>query len=311
MIYPPLCFSAADAELWESDAQEYVRRSLDVVEDYYSPRTAATNLLVALTTSRAKDSLHGIVQACSTHLAAARDATDITLLRKKDGALLALGSLQKHLTKRDEYHGSLEAMLRAHVLPVLTSECGFLRHRACWVYAQFASTVFKKSGDEGGDEGGSAQGISPATEQMAQAFPLVMAALRDRDLPVRVQAAVTIRELVEQQCMPPSMVDMLPQLMEMLFSLLQEVGADEIVSTVDTLIEHYGEQMAPYAVQVVTALAASFMRLVDESAEEEDEATLAALGVMNALSTMMEAVTGKAEIYQAMESPLMPLFARW
>ena len=75
MIYPPLCFSAADAELWESDAQEYVRRSLDVVEDYYSPRTAATNLLVALTTSRAKDSLHGIVQACSTHLAAARDAT--------------------------------------------------------------------------------------------------------------------------------------------------------------------------------------------------------------------------------------------
>ena len=307
VVYPPLCFTEEDAELWDSDPQEYVRRSLDVIEDYYSPRTAATNLLIALTTSRAKDCLQGIVQKCSQVLNAALNSTDMALLRQKDGALLALGSLRKHLTKREDYRGSLEPMLRTHVLPLLSDQNGFLRQRGCWVYAQFASTIFKGVGASGEDGGAP----SPAAEQMAHAFPAIMAGLRDRDLPVRVQAAVTIKELVEQQCMPPTLIELLPQLMELLFSLLQEVGADEIVSTVDTLIEHYGEQMVPYAVQVVTALSATFMRLLDETDEDdEDDATLAALGVMQALGTMMEAVSGKAEIYRNMEQPLMPLFTR-
>ena len=69
--------------------------------------------------------------------------------------------------------------------------------------------------------------------------------------------------------------------------------------------------MVPYAVQVVTALAAQFLRLLDETDEDdEDDATLAALGIMQALGTMMEAVSGKAEIYRNMEAPLLPLFAR-
>jgi len=198
-------------------------------------------------------------------------------------------------------------MIRMHVLPMLTSEHGFLRQRACWFYMQFAGSLFRKSGDADKQSGAP----SPATEQMGHVFGAVVGCLRDRDLPVRVQAAITIKELVEQRCMPSSMVEMLPQLMELLFSLLREVGTDEVVATVDTLIEHYGEQMVPYAVQVVTALAASFMRLVDETDEdEEDDATLAALGVMQALGTMMEAIAGKADVYRQLEAPLLPLFRR-
>ena len=314
VIYPPLCFSAADAEQWENDPQEYVRRSLDVIEEYYSPRAAAQNLLIALTTARAKDSLHSIVSACSQILGASLNTSDVNLLMQKDGALLALGSLRKHLTKKAEYKGSLEPMLRVHVLPMLSSEHGFMRQRAAWIYSQFSGTIFRKCGKAGNGEAPSGKGdvaSAQAVEQMQQVFPLVIGGLRDRDLPVRVQAAQTIKELVEQECMPPSVIELLPQLMELLFKLLQEVGADEIVATVDTLIEHYGEQMVPYAVQVVGALAQSFMRLVDESDEEdEDDATLAALGVMQALGTMMEAISGKAEVYRQMEAPLMPLFAR-
>ena len=231
VIYPPLCFTASDSELWESDPQEYVRRSLDVIEDYYSPRMAATNLLVALANSRSKDNLQGIVASCSAILAASLNSADPKQLTKKDGALLALGSLRKHLAKKPEYAASLEGMLRMHVLPMLESPVGFMRMRASWVYSQFAGTVFRVKG--GAANANADPSMFGAIEHMGKVFPLVMGMLQDRDLPVRVQAAVTIKELVEQECMPPSMLEHLPKLMELLFSLLQEVGADEIVSTVD------------------------------------------------------------------------------
>ena len=120
-------------------------------------------------------------------------------------------------------------------------------------------------------DGALAQG-SAAREQISTAFPRLLEMLRDRELPVRVQSALTLKELIESRCLESDAVlGVLPQLLECLFSLIREVGADEIVSTLDTLIEHYGEQMAPYSLQVVTALVASFMQLVEEDANGDKD----------------------------------------
>ena len=40
---------------------------------------------------------------------------------------------------------------------------------------------------------------------------------------------------------------MLPQLVDALFKLMNDIGNEEVVQTLDNLIERYGEQMAPYA----------------------------------------------------------------
>jgi len=65
-------------------------------------------------------------------------------------------------------------------------------------------------------------------------------------------------------------------------------------------------------VQVVQALVSSFLRLVDDADDESDEdnSMLAAMGVMQALLTMMEAVESKIEVVASLEGPLMPLFIR-
>ena len=130
-----------------------------------------------------------IVSACSQILGASLNTSDVNLLMQKDGALLALGSLRKHLTKKAEYKGSLEPMLRVHVLPMLSSEHGFMRQRAAWIYSQFSGTIFRKCGKAGNGEAPSGKGdvaSAQAVEQMQQVFPLVIGGLRDRDLPVRV-----------------------------------------------------------------------------------------------------------------------------
>jgi len=45
ILFPLMSYTAADAELWESDPYEYVRVKFDVFEDFVSPATAAQCLL--------------------------------------------------------------------------------------------------------------------------------------------------------------------------------------------------------------------------------------------------------------------------
>ena len=68
--------------------------------------------------------------------------------------------------------------------------------------------------------------------------------------------------------------------------------------------------MAPYAVQIIGALAQNFMRLFEEQEDEDDDDALAAMWVLQAISTMMEAVSDKPEVYPQMEAALLPMLRK-
>ena len=51
-VFPMLCFNNGDAEIWEDDAVEYVRKKTDPMEDFKSPQHAASNLLMTLVRDR-------------------------------------------------------------------------------------------------------------------------------------------------------------------------------------------------------------------------------------------------------------------
>lgn len=299
LIFPLLCFGPRDDELWRSDPHEFIRKEFDVIEDLYSPRTAASNVLRRLMTSRAKVCLHPFVTYCSGVLGtAAAPAADGTAQQQKDGALFALGTLHNILYKRDEYKASLEPMLQAHVLPALASPHGFLRARCCWVYGQFAHDLF-------------AGGKSAAADSFHAAVRSIIGLVRDRELPVRVQAALAVNAIVEHECCDELIVSVLPQLTEALFELMQTVGNEDVVQTLDTLIEHHGEHMAPYAVQVVTLLATQFLEKFDEQGQgDDDDLEMTMMSLMQAISTMMDAVSSQPTIFPSLEAALLPLLER-
>lgn len=61
--------------------------------------------------------------------------------RHKDGAMLAIGSLNTFLRNKPKYAASLEPMLLQHVFPELTSPCGHIRARAAWYAMQHQNTA--------------------------------------------------------------------------------------------------------------------------------------------------------------------------
>ena len=57
VVFQIVCFNQVDAELWEEDPQEYIRRGNDIIEEMYSPRAAAVNFLVEVCRCRTKENM--------------------------------------------------------------------------------------------------------------------------------------------------------------------------------------------------------------------------------------------------------------
>uniref|UniRef100_A0A8C6VFD0 Importin 7 n=1 Tax=Naja naja TaxID=35670 RepID=A0A8C6VFD0_NAJNA len=93
VIFPLMCYTDADEELWQEDPYEYIRMKFDVFEDFISPTTAAQTLLFTACGKR-KEVLQKTMGFCYQILTEPNADP-----RKKDGALHMIGSLAEILLK--------------------------------------------------------------------------------------------------------------------------------------------------------------------------------------------------------------------
>mmetsp|Transcript_36591 Transcript_36591/g.59153 ORF Transcript_36591/g.59153 Transcript_36591/m.59153 type:complete len:1025 (+) Transcript_36591:45-3119(+) len=294
VVFPLLCYDKSDEILWAEDPNEYVRKAHDILEDYYSPRAAATNLLLTLGKHRAKSCLTLIVgflsRILTTYNGLPLEQRD---LRQKYGAMSIAGHLCHLLSRRPAYSGTLENMLLFHVVPEFDSPVGLLRAMACRVVGQFAEQL---------------EFAMPNTFNVL--LESVLRAMRDTDIPVRIEAAVAVRMLLDNKSATlERMQPFIPPLLDELFKLMDEIDNEDLVFTLENLIEKYSEVMAPYAVMLCTKLTQSCLRMVDAD-EEDEESGMAALGCLRAINIILQCVHNVPTIYLNLETILLPLLRR-
>jgi len=286
ILFPLLCFNENEYRLWKDDPIEYLRREFDFELEYYSPRAAAMNLVVDISNLRAKNHLNGIMAFLAQVLQ--RYAADKNAY-VKDGALIAIGVMCKKLTKLPDYRQQVEPMLFAHVLPEFESQHGFLRARACWVYQQYWDFDFQNK------------------DGFLAALRGNLSCMKDKQLPVRVSAALALKFLMQNDLAIEELRPIVPQLVEEFFKLMNEIDNDELVNALELLISQYEEEMIPFAAQITARLAAAFVRMVD--ADEEDS-SVAAFEVLTTIQTILDSVTEFPALYPQMEQILMPVMVK-
>lgn len=96
-MFPLFCFNDADAELWEDDPAELIRKESDLLEDFWDPRLTGMNVLLDLMQLRSADYLHLVVTHCigvlNAYQACPENPRPEHLARQKDGALVVIGNL--------------------------------------------------------------------------------------------------------------------------------------------------------------------------------------------------------------------------
>ncbi|GER40807.1 ARM repeat superfamily protein, partial [Striga asiatica] len=295
IIFPLMCFNDNDQRLWNEDPHEYVRKGYDIIEDLYSPRTAAMDFVSELVRKRKENLQKFLLFIVEVFQRYDEAAAEYKPYRQKDGALLAIGTLCDKLKQTEPYKSELERMLVQHVFPEFHSPVGHLRAKAAWVAGQYAHINFSDPNNFRG------------------ALHSVVTGMRDLELPVRVDSVFALRSFVEACNDLGEIRPILPQLLDEIFKLMNEVENEDLVFTLETIVDKFGEEMSPYALGLCQNLAAAFwkcMNTAEADEEGDDPGALAAVGCLRAISTILESVNRLPHLFAHIEPTLLPIMSR-
>lgn len=305
-VYPRLCFSDADEELWELDPVDFVRMSNDPLEELGTPTSAAGVLLNTAIARRTKSMFEPTLAFITKVLNAYPNQCTP---RQFDGALRMCITISQTMVQNEAVRDSLDSFFVQHVLPSLKSERPFLRLRACAMVQTF---------DQAGMKWQSSQSLEAA-------FRGVMDCIMDTELPVRVQAAEAMGELVAHDEVHNAIAPNAGRLMQELLKLSDETDLDVLMMTQEKIVNNFAEELLPFSVQLTQQMANSYMRLVQDNLaggdpnadgvhafnmeQGEEDKYFAALGCLSTMYQMVTTAESRPEILAELENVLLPIVA--
>lgn len=301
-IYPLLCFTDEDEELWEFDPVEYVRKKIDnPFEDIKSPAKAAEELLSELCKSRFKHTFMIIIQFINEALTNYASLPDNQKQpRLKDGALNMLCTIATYtMKKKSPIKDQIDSLLKTFVLVDLKSPFGFLRARACNTLRQFGEADLKE-------------------DTVHAAFQGILDLLQDKELPVRVTAALSLQSFIFSPFIYEAIKPHVSNIMQAFLNISNEVDLDVLTEVMESIVADFAEELTPFATQLTGQLMESFTRLLKEMNLNNDEAeydqatedrVFAAQGILRTLITLSFSMEVSPQIQHEMENIICPILA--
>ncbi|KAL1955255.1 hypothetical protein VTO42DRAFT_8853 [Malbranchea cinnamomea] len=303
LIFPMLCQTDEDIEMFENDPPEYLHRKLNVYEEVTAPDVAATNFLMQLAKTRKKQtfSILAFINGIVSKYEAAPD--DQKQPREKEGALRMIGTLSSViLGKKSPIADQVEYFFVRHVFPEFRSPHGYLRARACDTLERFEQLDFKDPNN------------------LMIIYRSILDCLADPALPVKVEAALALQPLIRHDVIRTAMQTNIPQIMQQLLNLANEVDVDALADVMEDFVEVFSTELTPFAVALCEQLKDTYMRIIGELLERQsakpdddiyggflDDKTITALGVLQTIGTLILTLESTPDVLLRLENILMPV----
>ncbi|THH06885.1 hypothetical protein EW145_g3782 [Phellinidium pouzarii] len=301
-VFPQLCFTPIKQELWESDPVDYVRTSIDEYEDFAAPVSAATSFLFALASSRTKTTFMPILQFINSVLDSNAGAP------QKFGALNMTAALGHFMMRHPQVRPNIEQFVVRHVFPEFNSPLPYMRSVAIEVIGTIEKNDMQWANEE----------------NLVTASRAVANALDDSELPVSVQAALSLTEMVTaHEYVEAAVRPQVGKVIQDLLRLSDETDLDILNNCMETMVEKFHAELLPVAAQLTARLCESYLRLMrekisQEAASEEpeidltldsgeDDKTFAAMGVAKTISTIVSSVDTAKDILAQVEEIIVPV----
>ncbi|SZF03607.1 unnamed protein product [Blumeria hordei] len=304
VLFPVMCLSSEDVEKFDTDPEEYLHHKLNFFEEASAPGVAATNFLVTLTKVRRKHTftiLTFVNKVVSEYENAEADKKNHIA---KEGALRMIGTLSGViLGKKSPIAEQVEYFLVRFVFPDFRSSQGYLRARACDTVEKFEQLDFKDSNN------------------LLIIYRNILECMADPELPVRVEAALALQPLIRHDIIRTNMQQNIPQIMQQLLKLANEVDVDALSNVMEDFVEVFATELTPFAVALSEQLRDTYLRIIRELLEKNekredgdetygeylDDKSITALGVLQTIGTLILTLESTPDVLLHMESILMPV----
>lgn len=211
---------------------------------------------------------------------------------QKDGALHMVGSLADVLLKKKPYKDQLDQLFIKYVFPEFNSDRGHMRARACWVLHYFSEFSFKQE-----------------TVLMEAVNLTIRALLFDKDLPVKVEAAIALQSLLNYQERSHKYIE--PQVKQIaleLLTIIRETENEDATGVMQKLVCVFTQQLTPIAVEICQHLASTFNQVLDTD-EGSDEKAITAMGLLNTIETLLTVMDEQPEVMRLLEPIVLQVIA--
>ncbi|CAG8437081.1 2268_t:CDS:10 [Funneliformis mosseae] len=306
-IFPQLCFSKEDEELWVEDPVDYVHKKLDPLEEFTTPITSTITFLMDLAKYRHKFIFKKILNFIHNVLNTYRDAPPESKdPSQKDGALKMIGCISDLiLRKKSGISQHMEPFFTTYVFPEFQSQYPYLRARACDMLVKFSDLNFENEAN------------------LATAFQGVTTCMRDTELPVKVQACLSLQCMIRHETVRNALIPNLPMIMQELLDLTNQIDADTLSSVMEEFVEVFSEELTPFAIQLTEQLRNTFLRIMHDYQESEaipedgklldssdldiSDKAMAASGVLKTITTVLLSLESTPDLLAQLENALLPV----
>jgi len=302
-VFPVLCLTEDDLEKFEDEPEEYLHRKLNYFEDASAPDVAGVNFLVNLTKHRRLETFEMLKFVNNVVNEYEQAPDDKKNHIAKEGALRMIGTLAPViLGKKSPIADQVEYFLVRYVFPEFTSSQGYLRARACDTIEKFERLNFQDQNN------------------LMTIYRHILDCMGDRDLPVRVTAALALQPLIRHDVIRTSMQTNIPTIMQQLLKLANEADVDALANVMEDFVEVFAAELTPFAVALSEQLRDTYLRIVRELLEKEskggeegeylndyDDKSITALGVLQTIGTLILTLESTPDVLLHIEAVLMPV----
>lgn len=255
---------------------------VDILDEYISPVSAA-ELFLSDAVAKRKDVLMKTVTFLGTII-----HNDRITPKQKDGVLHMLGVIGNILIKKKTFAGQLENIIVQYLFPELQSPTAYLRARACYALRNFSKLEY-----------------SNADNSSRCLTNLIHCLCNDPSLPVQVEAAMALnlfmsdREVEEKT--KAIIVPHLQVIVMRIIEIIRKTEIDDIMIVLQKIVGLFDQELQPIAVQMTGQLVEFFKQVVSTENTPSDETkaeerTVAAMGVLNTLDTIVSCMGEKPEV---------------
>ena len=267
---------------------------LDILDEYVSPVSAA-ELFLSDAVAKRKDVLMKTVAFLGTII-----HNDTITSKQKDGVLHMLGVIGNVLIKKKTFANQLESMIVQYLFPELQGPTAFLRARACYAIRNFSKLEYS----------------NPENATRCLTY-LIHCLCNDTSVPVQVEAAMALNLFISDtdagEAGKAVIVPHLQVIVMRIIEIIRKTEIDDVMIVLQKIVGLFDQELQPIAVQMTSQLVEFFKHVIcaentpsDESKAEER--TVAAMGVLNTLDTIVSCMGEKAEVTDDEQRRSSPAF---